>query len=239
MITFSQLSKTIHAMKTIFKIIIGLLILKCTSVSAQSDHLAVWANLQKYQAENQSVKSMKNTVVLMGDSITEFWKTNSPDFFAQYPLIDRGISGQTTSQMVVRFEQDVIALKPKTVVILAGINDIAENTGPITLEAVFDNIEIMVNKAKAHKIRPILCSVLPANKFWWNSKIYPADKVVALNKKIKAYALKNKITYVDYYSVMVDADKGLQYQYGEDGVHPNPKGYKVMEALLLKAIGNI
>lgn len=198
-----------------------------------------WANLKKYQAENQSVKPMKNAVVLMGDSITEFWKTNSPDFFGQYPLIDRGISGQTTSQMVIRFEQDVIALKPKTVVILAGINDIAENTGPITLEAVFDNIEIMVNKAKAHKIRPILCSVLPANKFWWNSKIYPADKVVALNKKIKAYALKNKITYIDYYSVMVDADKGLQYQYGEDGVHPNPKGYKVMEALLLKAIGNM
>lgn len=195
-----------------------------------------WANLKKYQAENQSVKPMKNAVVLMGDSITEFWKTNSPDFFANYPLIDRGISGQTTSQMVVRFEQDVIALKPKTVVILAGINDIAENTGPITLEAVFDNIEIMVNKAKSHKIKPILCSVLPANKFWWNSKIYPADKVIALNKMIKAYALKNKITYVDYYAVMVDADKGLQYQYGEDGVHPNPTGYKIMERLLLKAL---
>jgi len=195
-----------------------------------------WANLKKYQAENQSVKPMKNAVVLMGDSITEFWKTNSPDFFANYQLIDRGISGQTTSQMVVRFEQDVIALKPKTVVILAGINDIAENTGPITLEAVFDNIEIMVNKAKAHKIKPILCSVLPANKFWWNSKIYPADKVIALNKMIKAYALKNKITYVDYYSVMVDTDKGLQFQYGEDGVHPNPTGYKIMERLLLKAL---
>jgi len=179
---------------------------------------------------------MKNVVVLMGDSITEFWKTNSPDFFTNYPLIDRGISGQTTSQMVVRFEQDVIALKPKAVVILAGINDIAENTGPITLEAVFDNIEIMVNKAKAHKIKPILCSILPANKFWWNAKIYPADKVIALNKMIKAYALKNKITYVDYYTVMVDADKGLQYQYGEDGVHPNPTGYKIMERLLLKAL---
>lgn len=223
-------------MKPIFITIVGLIVLKCTAVAAQNNHLAEWANLKKYQAENQSLTPMKNAVVLMGDSITEFWKTNSPDFFAQYPLIDRGISGQTTSQMVVRFEQDVIALKPKTVVILAGINDIAENTGPITLEAVFDNIEIMVNMAKTHKIRPILCSVLPANKFWWNSKIYPADKVVALNKKIKAYALKNKITYVDYYSVMVDADKGLQYRYGEDGVHPNPNGYKVMEALLLKVL---
>ena len=198
-----------------------------------------WANFKKYQSENQSLTPVKNAVVLMGDSITEFWKTNSPDFFANYPLIDRGISGQTTSQMVLRFEQDVIALKPKAVVILAGINDIAENTGPITLEAVFDNIEIMVKKAKAHKIKPILCSILPANKFWWNAKIYPADKVIALNKMIKAYALKNKITYVDYYTVMVDADKGLQYQYGEDGVHPNPNGYKVMEALLLKALGNI
>ena len=219
-----------------FKSILCLLLLKFTATTAQNNHLNEWANLKKYEAENQSLKPMKNAVVLMGDSITEFWKTNSPDFFANYPLIDRGISGQTTSQMVLRFEQDVIALKPKAVVILAGINDIAENTGPITLEAVFDNIEIMVKKAKAHKIKPILCSILPANKFWWNAKIYPADKVIALNKMIKAYALKNKITYVDYYTVMVDADKGLQYQYGEDGVHPNPTGYKIMERLLLKAL---
>lgn len=219
-----------------FKPILCLLLLKFTATTAQNNHLNEWANLKKYEAENQSLKPMKNAVVLMGDSITEFWKTNSPDFFANYPLIDRGISGQTTSQMVLRFEQDVIALKPKAVVILAGINDIAENTGPITLEAVFDNIEIMVKKAKAHKIKPILCSILPANKFWWNAKIYPADKVIALNKMIKAYALKNKITYVDYYTVMVDADKGLQYQYGEDGVHPNPNGYKIMERLLLKAL---
>lgn len=219
-----------------FKSILCLLLLKFTATTAQNNHLNEWANLKKYEAENQSLKPMKNAVVLMGDSITEFWKTNSPDFFANYPLIDRGISGQTTSQMVLRFEQDVTDLKPKAVVILAGINDIAENTGPITLEAVFDNIEIMVNKAKAHKIKPILCSILPANKFWWNAKIYPADNVIALNKMIKAYALKNKITYVDYYTVMVDADKGLQYQYGEDGVHPNPTGYKIMERLLLKAL---
>ena len=218
-------------MKIIFTPILLLLFINFSYAQVKE-----WANLKKYEAENQSLKPMKNAVVLMGDSITEFWKTNSPDFFANYPLIDRGISGQTTSQMVVRFEQDVIALKPKAVVILAGINDIGENTGPITLEAVFDNIEIMVKKAKAHKIKPILCSILPANKFWWNAKIYPADKVIALNKMIKAYALKNKITYVDYYTVMVDADKGLQYQYGEDGVHPNPTGYKIMERLLLKAL---
>lgn len=186
--------------------------------------------------ENKTLKPMKNAVVLMGDSITEFWKTNDPSFFSDHPFIDRGISGQTTSQMVLRFQQDVINLKPKTVVILAGINDIAENTGPITLKAVFENIVKMSDMAKKNGIRVVLCSVLPANHFYWNPKIAPADKVIALNQMIKAYALKNKLTYVDYYSSMVDAEKGLQKKYGEDGVHPNLEGYKLMESLLLKAL---
>lgn len=217
------------ALKTLLLILVNI-----AFTNAQQD--TDWANLKKYEIENKTVKPNGKSIVLMGDSITEFWKTNSPDFFEKNPIIDRGISGQTTSQMVLRFKQDVIALKPKTVVILAGINDIAENTGPITLEAVFDNIELMVKMAKSNKIRPILCSVLPANKFWWNDKVQPADKVIALNKMIKNYAQKNKITYIDYYTSMVDANKGLQYQYGEDGVHPNLQGYKHMEKLLLKAL---
>ena len=204
--------------------------------NAQENNQTDWANLKKYKMENKTVVPKKNLTVLMGDSITEFWKTTNPNFFISHPFIDRGISGQTTSQMVLRFEQDVINLKPKTVVILAGINDIAENTGPITLEAIFNNIEKMAKWAKAHHIRVVLCSVLPANHFYWNPKIQPADKVIALNKMIKAYAKKNKIVYVDYYTAMVDNNKGLLKKYGEDGVHPNAEGYKIMEALLLKAL---
>lgn len=205
-------------------------------IIAQTNPNEDWAKLKKYEAENKTVKPMKNAAVLMGDSITEFWKPTSPDFFNKYPLLDRGISGQTTSQMVLRFDQDVIQLKPSTVVILAGINDIAENTGPITLEEIFANIKNMVKKAKENNIKVVLCSVLPANNFYWNKKILPADKVIMLNKMINEYATKNKITYVDYYSKMVDDKKGLQKIYGEDGVHPNAEGYKIMETLLLKAV---
>lgn len=218
-----------YAFKTLFIILINIAL---SNAQQKND----WADLKKYEMENKTVKPIKNSVVFMGDSITEFWKTTSPNFFSSHPFIDRGISGQTTSQMVVRFQQDVINLKPSTVVILAGINDIAENTGPITVEAIFNNIKSMVKSAKTNKIKVVLCSVLPANHFYWNPKIAPADKVIALNKMIKDYAQKNKITYVDYYSKMVDDQKGLLKKYGEDGVHPNLEGYKTMEAILLKAL---
>lgn len=206
---------------------------------SQEDMVKDWANIKKYTTENESIIASKNdstNVVFMGDSITEFWKVNDPNFFSSNNFINRGISGQTTPQMLLRFRQDVLNLKPSTVVILAGINDIAENTGPITLEQIMDNISSMVALAKANKIKVILCSVLPANKFNWNPKLQPADKVIELNQMIAAYADKNKITYVDYYKAMVDENKGLQKQFGEDGVHPNLDGYKVMEDLLLKSI---
>lgn len=197
-----------------------------------------WANLKKYATENKQLMQLQNanTIVLMGDSITEFWKLNDEAFFASNNLINRGISGQTTPQMLLRFRQDVIDLKPSKVVILAGINDIAENTGPISLEAIFGNIVSMVELAKANNIKVVLCSVLPSNKFNWNPKIEPADKVIALNRLIKGYALKNNVAFVDYYSSMVDANKGLDIKYGEDGVHPNLNGYKLMESLLLKVL---
>lgn len=199
-----------------------------------------WANLKKYATENTILLQEPNTkpIVLMGDSITEFWKINDGDFFKSNNLIDRGISGQTTPQMLLRFRQDVIDLNPSKVVILAGINDIAENTGPISLEAVFGNIVSMVELAKVNKIKVVLCAVLPSNKFYWNPKIEPADKVIALNKMIKTYALNNKIPFVDYYSAMVDNEKGLDKKYGDDGVHPNLNGYKLMESLLLKIMSN-
>lgn len=195
-----------------------------------------WANLNKYASENQSLIPTAKSVVFMGDSITEFWKVNDPNFFTENPFIDRGISGQTTPQMLLRFRQDVINLKPTTVVILAGINDIAENTGPITIDQIMGNIISMVELAKANKIKVVLCSVLPANNFYWNPKLKPADKVIELNLLLKNYAKANKISYVDYYNAMVDNEKGLLKKYGEDGVHPNLEGYKVMEALLLKSL---
>jgi lysophospholipase L1-like esterase len=199
-----------------------------------------WANLKKYASENQNIANQKgNKVVFMGDSITEFWQVNDGNFFASNAFLNRGISGQTTPQMLLRFRQDVIALQPKVVVILAGINDIAENTGPTTIEGIMDNIISMCQLAKANQIKVILCSVLPANHFNWNPKIQPAEKVIALNKEIKTYATKNKIPYVDYFSAMVNNENGLDKKYGEDGVHPNLEGYKVMEALVMEAIKKV
>ncbi|WP_298136360.1 SGNH/GDSL hydrolase family protein [Flavobacterium sp.] len=192
-----------------------------------------WANLKKYEKENQILTPSSKRVVFMGDSITEFWKSNDSTFFKDNPFINRGISGQTTPQMLLRFRQDVIDLKPSKVVILAGINDIAENTGPITIRQIMNNIISMTELAQTYKIKVILCSVLPANAFYWNPKLQPADKVMELNQRIKTYAQKHHIAYVDYYTSMVDDNKGLLKKYGEDGVHPNAAGYKKMEALLL------
>ena len=206
------------------------------SVYSQNNMNNDWANLNKYASENQNLTPTAKSVVFMGDSITEFWKVNDLNFFTENPFIDKGIAGQTTSQMLLRFSQDVINLKPETVVILAGINDIAENTGPISIDQIMGNIIAMVELAKANKIKVVLCSVLPANNFYWNPKLKPADKVIELNLLLKNYSKANKISYVDYYNAMVDNEKGLLKKYGEDGVHPNIDGYKVMETLLLKSL---
>ena len=214
------------------KLFFLLLTISTTSFS-QNAMNTDWANLKKYEKENQSLTPSSKSVVFMGDSITEFWKPNDSTFFSANSFIDRGISGQTTPQMLLRFRQDVIDLKPSKVVILAGINDIAENTGPITVQQIMGNIISMTELAQANKIKVVLCSVLPANAFYWNPKLKPADKVIELNQRIKTYAQKHKITYVDYYTSMVDDNKGLLKKYGEDGVHPNLEGYKKMEALLL------
>ena len=198
-----------------------------------------WANTARYAGENEKLSDPapgEKRVVFMGNSITEGWKMADSAFFAGRPYICRGISGQTTPQMLIRFRPDVIALKPAVVVILAGINDIAENTGPITMEAIFGNIVSMVQLAQANKIKPVMCSVLPANRFPWRPSIMPADKVIALNKMLKDYAVQHNIVYVDYYSTMVDQEKGLPKKYAEDGIHPTLEGYKVMEVLVEKGI---
>jgi len=198
-----------------------------------------WANLKKYAADNKNLKPPakgKKRVVFMGDSITESWISFDSGFFSGKQYIDRGISGQTTPQMLIRFQQDVISLKPSVVVILAGINDIAENTGPIPLEKVFENIVAMVELAKKHKIKVVLSSVLPAYDFPWRPGMQPAEKVIKLNTMIRSYCTQHNIVYVDYYSKMVDERKGLDKKYTEDGVHPTLAGYKIMEPLVEKAI---
>lgn len=198
-----------------------------------------FANFEKYAEQNAALspaKASDGRVVFMGNSITEGWINARPEFFKENPYIDRGISGQTTSQMLLRFRRDVIDLKPKAVIFLAGINDIAENTGPIALEDVFGNIISMVELAQANKIKPVICSVLPANNFPWRPSIKPADKVIALNKMLKQYADKNDIVYVDYFSAMVDDKKGLSPDLAHDGVHPTTKGYAIMEPLAIAGI---
>ncbi|MEO6254885.1 MAG: SGNH/GDSL hydrolase family protein [Ferruginibacter sp.] len=204
-----------------------------------SQQLNEWADLKKYAADNKKLKSPSKTekrVVFMGDSITESWISFDSGFFSGKPYIDRGISGQTTSQMLIRFQQDVISLKPSVVVILAGINDIAENNGPISLEKVFENIIAMAQLAKKHKIKVVLSSVLPAYDFRWRPGLHPAEKVIKLNAMIRSYCTTNHIVYVDYYSNMVDERKGLNKKFTEDGVHPTLAGYKIMEPLVEKAI---
>lgn len=200
-----------------------------------------WARLGRYAKANKELPApakKEKRVVFMGNSITEGWVRIRPDFFKENGYIGRGISGQTSYQFVVRFRLDVINLKPKLVVINAGTNDVAENTGPFDLETTFGNIVSMVELAKANKIKVILTSVLPAAKFGWNKKITDApDKIEALNAMIKDYAKKHKIPYVDYYTPMVSgAERALNPAYSKDGVHPTAEGYEVMEALIKPVI---
>lgn len=222
-------------MKNIVLIALIFLTSKIYSQEMKTD----WANISKYSKENQSLPipaKNENRVVFMGNSITEGWKTNDPEFFSKNKYINRGIGGQTTSQMLIRFRPDVIDLKPKLVIILAGINDIAQNNGPIELKDIFGNIVSMVDLAKANNIKVILSSILPANDFPWKKGMEPAEKVIKLNSMLEKYAIENKIVFVNYYPKMVDSEKGLDKKYTNDGVHPTLAGYKIMEPLLQEAI---
>jgi lysophospholipase L1-like esterase len=222
-------------LKFLMTIILSLIFMEQSILAQNID----WPNLAKYKDDNIKIglpKSDENRVVFMGNSITEAWGRVNPDFFEGKSYINRGISGQTTPQMLVRFRTDVINLKPKVVVILAGTNDIAENTGPSTLEMIEDNIASMVEIAKANNIKAVLCSVLPAYDYPWKPGLNPAEKIVNLNKWIKNYAAKNEIIYVDFFTPMADERNGLKKEFSEDGVHPNQKGYEVMAPLVEKAI---
>lgn len=196
-----------------------------------------WANLGRYRTDNGTVKPGEKTVVFMGDSITDGWGRKYGKFFEGKPYLNRGISGQTTPQMLIRFRPDVLAHKPKAVVILAGTNDIAGNTGPMTLEDIEGNLQSMAELAKANGIRVVMASVMPVSDYIQpQTGRRPNEKIKALNEWIREYAAKNGHIYLDYYSAMLD-DKGVfKQELTYDGLHPNEAGYAVMLPLAEKAI---
>lgn len=196
-----------------------------------------WAQYERYQALNDTVQS-RPRAVLLGNSITDFWITTHPDFFARNSFIDRGIGGQVSSQMLARFRADVLDLHPDMVIILAGTNDIAQNNGPIDLDYILDNVQSMCELAVYHHIRPVICSVLPASRFGWREELRPAEVIRQFNSLLRSYAQSQGFLFVDYYSAMVDADGGLLPAYSDDGVHPNAAGYTVMEQVLTTALSS-
>jgi len=207
--------------------------------SKKEDFSDDWAALSKYKKENDTLKAPRKgeqRVVFLGSSIFEFWKQKDPDYFKNHSYIDRGISGQISPQLLLRFRQDVINLKPKAVIILAGSNDIAGNKGHVTNERILDNIKSMAELAKLHGIKVILCKYLPVYEYPWNKEIEPAEKIVALNELIVKYANQKNFTILDYWTPLVDDKKGQRAELTEDGVHPNLAGYKIMEEVTETAI---
>lgn len=212
--------------------------MSASTLQAQSPN-PDWGNLARYRSENARVgapRAGEQRVVFMGNSITEAWAPHFATMFPNKPYIGRGISGQTTPQMLVRFRQDVVALAPAVVVILAGTNDIAGNTGPSTLEMIEDNIGSMAEIAQANGIRVVLSSVLPVFDYPWKPGLEPAPKIVALNAWLKQYARTHNAVYLDYHTPMADERMGLKRELGDDGVHPNMAGYRVMAPLAESAI---
>ena len=198
-----------------------------------------WAYLERYRADNAALglpRPGEQRVVFMGNSITEGWAKYFATMFPGKPYVGRGISGQTTPQMLVRFRQDVIALEPAVVVILGGTNDIAGNTGPSTLEMIEDNLASMTELARANGIAVVLSSVLPVYDYPWKPGIEPAPKIVALNAWMKQYASTHGAVYLDYHSAMADARQGMKADLASDGVHPTEAGYRVMAPLAERAI---
>jgi len=193
-----------------------------------------WANLNKYKKQNAKLgppKENENRIVFFGNSITESWSELYPEYFSGKDYINRGISSQTTPQMLIRFRADVIDLQPKIVIILAGTNDIAGNTGPASIKMITDNIMSMAELAINNKIHVILSSILPAAGYPWKPEIDPVGKILAVNNIMKTYAENNRISYLDYYSSMVTTNKVLKKEYTYDGVHPNRSGYELMSKL--------
>ena len=198
-----------------------------------------WASLEKYKSANEALPEIQKgekRVVFMGNSITEGWVNMRPDFFKNNLFVGRGISGQTTPQMLIRMRQDVLNLNPDAVIILAGTNDIAGNTGTMTLDEILGNIKSMAELADANGIKVILSSVLPAYDYPWHPGLEPNVKIPVLNKMIESYSKSKGYYYLDYFSEMADERNGLPKRYADDEVHPTVLGYRVMEPLVLEAI---
>ena len=221
----------ILAMKK-YLVLIFTVILLPMSLFAQTD----WAKTVRYSEDNANV-ALRPKAVFMGDSITDNWPKFDADFFSDNNFLGRGISGQTTSHMLSRFRYDVVNLHPKYVVILAGTNDIALNNGPVTLDNILCNIISMCDIAKANRIKPILCSILPCKRYGWRPEVTDAaDQILKLNDMIKAYALDNSIPFVDYHSSMKDDENALLANLSNDGCHPNAEGYEIMKSIVLDYI---
>jgi lysophospholipase L1-like esterase len=221
----------------------------CAEAKARTARLETrlqdWPALARYREANATLQPPakgERRVVFMGDSITDGWKLDS--YFPGKSYINRGISGQTTSQMLIRFRPDVIALKPEVVVILAGTNDLAGNTGPMTLEAIENNLASMMELARINGIRVVIASVLPVNDYGKNrdgmtvnrTTQRPPQQIKSLNEWMKKYAAQNDLTYLDYFSPMVDEKGFLKEELSGDGLHPNDKGYAIMQPLVEQAI---
>ena len=224
-------------MKLLMSFAMFLLMLPVFSI-AQVQEDKDWAKYGRYAEANDTI-TVAPKAVFMGNSITFNWYKHRPEFFKNNNYAGRGISGQTTYQMLARFHNDVVALKPKAVVILSGINDIARNSGYISVENIMGNIISMCDIARANGIVPILCSVLPCDWFSWRKDLKPAPMVKELNKLIKAYADENKLEYVDYYTPMADENGALKEGLSNDRCHPYPQAYAPMEEAVKASIDKV
>lgn len=225
------------------KTFLFILFLSFFSLFSYSQKFNEMINLKRYEKANSELKEpakKEKRVVFIGNSITDGWASQRPEFFSQNNYIGRGIGGQTSPQLLSRFREDVINLKPKAVLINIGTNDVAENTGPYDPEFTLGNIKSMAELAKANGIKVILSSVTPAGSYRWRPEIENVvEKIKALNEGIKAYAKANKFAYVDYFSEMCDEKGALRSDLGEDGVHPNAEGYAIMERIAKKVIDKV
>lgn len=224
--------------RIVLAIVAGLLV----ATALQAEQARDWAQFNRYAQENDSLRSAKVDVkvVFLGNSITQGWREKRPEFFAEHGFVGRGINGQTSSEMLVRMRQDVIDLHPQVVVILAGTNDIAQNNGYISLEHILGNIISMCELARANHIQPVLCSLLPARRFYWTDRIPDAPVLIEkMNAMIREYAQAHGIPFVDYWSKMAAEDGGLLPGLSDDDVHPTPAGYQIMEPLILQTLESL